>query len=651
MRCVRLAQSSRGAAIAVVLLSAGGLPPARPSPAAAVTATYTVGLDSLGAALAEFSAMVAASSAAPPRNAPPAVDTATVRRGFRHVRAAYKRVEFLMAYVDSASAAALNGPGREAGEQGQRDVDADDVTDGEAPSGGVLQALEQTVWRSPFGLDARTRRMLDLEVAGARATVARARAVADHLVLRDGDIFDAARVEMARVLALGLAGDDSRFADDGVIEAAAALAGTRDALVAYATRLENQAPGAWRALDTCFASASAALRAHPDFDSFDRLRFIVQAANPLSRALARAARTLGVQPAATRCATRRPWRLEAATLFEAGAFDPLAHAPCDAPVPTGEIVTLGALLFSDPALSGAGTRACASCHHPERTFTDGRARAQPLPPRSRPAPSSSATGPRAPLRNTPTLLDVAFADALFADGRVSSLEDQVSDVVTSPTEMAGSLDSAARRLAARPAVAARFARAFGDASPSTAVTPHRIRWALAAYERTLTASDTRVDRALRGDSTALTASERRGFTVFMGKGRCGTCHYLPLFSGMRPPDYAHADFEVLGVPRRADTARAEHDSDPGRFAVTHAPEDMGAMRTPTLRFISRTAPYMHNGAYRTLAEVVDFYDRGGRAGVGGPIPNQTLSATPLHLSASEKRDLIAFLGALSDSGR
>jgi cytochrome c peroxidase len=223
------------------------------------------------------------------------------------------------------------------------------------------------------------------------------------------------------------------------------------------------------------------------------------------------------------------------------------------------------------------------------------------------------------LRHTPTLLNVAVADAWFDDGRAASLEDQVGDVVTNPHEMGG------RR-------------------PS-----REVARALAAYERTLVGFRTRVDRALGGDTLALTPTERHGFNVFMGKAACGTCHYLPLFGGMRPTRDAHTEYEVLGVPARPDTVGATVDPDSGRARVTGDPADLHAFKTPGLRFLAAGGPYMHNGAYRTLNEVVDFYDRGGGRGIGERINNQTLSPVPLHLTPDEKADLIALLQALADS--
>ena len=284
--------------------------------------------------------------------------------------------------------------------------------------------------------------------------------------------------------ALGLAGDDSRVAHEGIPEARVALAGTRDVL--RASRPDREA-----GVDALFGAGEAMLGG----DDVSRLRFIVTIANPLVAALAPTGRR------------------------DAGAYELWTHIT-KRRVRAAD-VALGERLFTDPALSGSGIRSCATCHIPARGFTDGLARAAPLPGRA---------GVR--LRHTPTLLNVALANVFFDDGRVSSLEAQVYTVVGNPNEMAGSLARAARRLPGQ--------------------TPWSIARALAAYERTLVAFTTRADRAFRGDTLALSGQERHGFELFMGKAGCGTCHYFPLLNGMCPPTYRHTDFEVLGAPGDAD---------------------------------------------------------------------------------------------------
>ena len=186
---------------------------------------------------------------------------------------------------------------------------------------------------------------------------------------------------------------------------------------------------------------------------------------------------------------------------------------------------------------------------------------------------------------------------------------------------------------------------------SRPLSPGRLRMALAAYLRSLQALDSRFDRATRGDTALLTSNERRGFTLFMGKARCGTCHFAPLFNGATPPTFTEAEPEVIGTPAGPLGTRGGRriDPDAGRFAVDRVGLHRFAFKTPTLRNIALTAPYMHNGVFRTLEEVLDFYDGGGGAGRGIATPQQTLPSDSLHLSREEKQDIIAFLGSLTDT--
>jgi cytochrome c peroxidase len=249
------------------------------------------------------------------------------------------------------------------------------------------------------------------------------------------------------------------------------------------------------------------------------------------------------------------------------------------------------------------------------------------------------------------VLNAALQNATFHDLRTPSLEAQITAVVSNREEMHGSLAGAAANVAARPAYAAAFAEAYGaapHAGAADAVTPERLRAALAAYLRSLVTLDAPFDRYVRGDRAAMEPAARRGFTVFMGKGKCGTCHFAPLFNGAVPPLYQKTESEVLGVPARVAWRAATVDPDVGRMGFSGLPVHRHAFKTPTLRNVARTAPYMHNGVYRTLAEVVEFYDRGGGAGIGVDLPNQTLPPEPLHLTRGEKRDLLAFLDALTD---
>jgi len=570
----------------------------RPRPATAARLVLERQLDSLGLAIDTLASHASAGDPAPARAA------------FRAARTAFRRVECLLAAYAPTVAAELNGPLPETGE----DRPAGPLG---APAG--FQIIEAHLFggepsTSRDSLRATTRAMTD--------AVRALRALTTYLDIQPAAVLDALRLEIARVVTLELAGFDTDRSGDGVVEAATALDGARTVA---------QTTPAGHAVDSTLAAAAAYLRTHPDFDDLDRLEFIVSYANPASRAVAAARAAFPPPPP-----LRRLWRQGAATLFEPRAFDPAAYAADFAPPATPELIALGGDLFHEPRLSTSGARSCGACHDPARAFTDGRARSAPLP------------GHSVATRNTPTLWNAAYQPALFDDQRAGSLERQAEMVLASPVEMGAGAESAAARLRTDPVARAQFARALG-VRPDSAVTGRAIRVALAAYVRSLVALNSPFDRAARGDTAALTPAARRGFTLFMGKGRCGTCHFLPLFNGTMPPDFVTSETEIIGVPERPAARGARLDPDAGRGGVDHEATHQAAFRVPTLRNIALTAPYMHNGSFATLAQVIDFYNRGGGAGVGARVPGQTLPARPLHLSGPERRDLEAFLRALTDT--
>ncbi len=283
-------------------------------------------------------------------------------------------------------------------------------------------------------------------------------------------------------------------------------------------------------------------------------------------------------------------------------FPPM-NTPADNQV-TDERAELGRQLFFDPILSAENDMSCATCHHPDRGFSNGEV--------------AGRTG-----RNVPTLWNVGYAQFLQWDGSMDSLESQALTPLTHADEMAANLDEMASELTAIPAYQAMFDEAYGgDVSAET------VTYALAAFQRTLVTKLSPFDRYAQGDRDALTPEQRRGLALFRsGATRCFECHAAPTF--------ADDTFRVIGVPS----------GDLGRAAV--ADDGMeGAFKVPTLRNIALTAPYMHDGSMETLEEVVEFYaDGGGRAhDLSGIDP----FVSGFDLSEQEQEDMVAFLYALTD---
>ena len=287
-------------------------------------------------------------------------------------------------------------------------------------------------------------------------------------------------------------------------------------------------------------------------------------------------------------------------------------APADNPDSPAK-TALGRRLFFDTILSRDRTVACSTCHDPARGFADDKTLAVGI-------------AGRVGKRHSPTLINRAFGRMQFWDGRVVGLEAQVLLPISDVNEMDLSIEEAVKRLGQDPAYTTEFKAVFGVA-PSAS----DLGRALATFLRSLRSDDTRYDRFMAGDTGALSAEEQGGLEVFRRKGRCTLCHVEPLFSD----DGMHN----TGVAWNGDTTTFKDD---GRFAATRRPADRGKFKTPTLRDIARSAPYMHDGSLATLSDVVDFYDKGGR-----PNPGLFALIRPLGLAAEDKAALVKFLEALN----
>jgi cytochrome c peroxidase len=585
----------------------------RPAPATlngALPSQFTAGvsarIDSLDQALAALDDL------------PKRSTSATVRQAFAAARAAYKRLEYLVEFEDPLRTRALNSPPITI-------LDEDDHTHLIRPTG--LQVIEASIYPSLSRDFAKVTRR---ETTSMRLALAVARNDSSRQASRTWQLpFQAARMELARVATLGLAGYDATLSEEGVHESAYALRGITDGLKVYQTSMLQRDSVGWRKLQQSLDAAINVLQAAPSFNGFDRFEFIARYASPIAHGLARLQRSLGL-PNPSEPTSLLPG---ATDIYAAGSINSQWFAPDYAPRPTPELLALGRRLFFDTRLSAARRRSCATCHQPAFAFTDRRRVALVDPGHGR-------------VRNTPTLLNAGLQRSQFFDQRSQFLEFQFEEVMANPREMALAIDSAARRLAGDTALVNSFADALRT-SRHGALTGKTLSLAVAAYVRSLQALNSRFDRAIRGDTGAITTSERRGFNIFMGKAACGTCHFAPLFGGTLPPAYLESEPEVIGVPERPTSSQV--DGDLGVFALDRAPIHRHAFKTPTVRNVALTAPYMHNGVFRSLEEVVDFYDRGGGNGRGMRLPNQTLTPESLHLTRADKRDLIAFLRALTDT--
>jgi len=315
----------------------------------------------------------------------------------------------------------------------------------------------------------------------------------------------------------------------------------------------------------------------------------------------------------------------------AGHLEPFKHSPFPPNnPPTPEKIELGKMLFFDRRLSGDGTMSCVTCHIPELGFSDGQAISLSYPTTKN-------------WRNSPTLINVAFSKFLFHDGRAETLEDQALFPMMSSFEMNQNLDFVEEEIRSVPEYLKRFKEVFGDDD----ITRERMAMAIAAFERTLISRNAPLDSYLNGNMDALSPEAKKGYEIFTGKGQCTECHYNinlsdDKFHALNVSEHPEFQTDPRVAATRRFVAKLNHyedyrnlQEDPGRYLITKDKKDWRAFKTPTLRDISKTGPYMHNGVYETLDEVIDFFDQGGGPG------NTALK--PLNLMAAEKSALKLFM--------
>ncbi len=300
-----------------------------------------------------------------------------------------------------------------------------------------------------------------------------------------------------------------------------------------------------------------------------------------------------------------PYKLE----MPLGLQEQAAYIPDDNPM-TPEKIALGKMLYFDKRLSADGTVACATCHIPRFGFTDGR-------------PVATGIKGQKGGRSAPTVINRLFSKEQFWDGRAADLEDQALGPIQAPIEMGNTLEGMVANLDKIQGYRDQFKKVFG-----TDVTKEGVAKAIASFERTVLSGNSPFDRYEAGDKQALSPSARRGLELFRGKAQCQVCH-----AGFNFTDEGYHNIGVgMDKPK----------PDLGRYNVTKQEEDKGAFKTPTLRHIHATAPYMHDGSHKTLMEVVEFYNKGGT-----PNPHLSKEIKPLNLTQQEKADLVTFLHGLT----
>ncbi|WP_181885072.1 cytochrome-c peroxidase [Pontibacter diazotrophicus] len=551
---------------------------------------------------------------------------------FYEVKQAYKKVEYLVEYLDPELAKKINGAPlpkvliEEANYQTLQFQKPSVRTF--LPEG--LQVLEELLFSEEVNQDMRKDAIvLSYSLQEAISLVANS---LHHQPLTDKQILESLREELIRVTTLGITGFDAPAGGREIEYATIALQPVLNASQQYARTTSGKAKAHSSKAVHQLQQAVLYLQQHSDFETFDRLYYIRELADPAYAALT----ALQQELLPTVASVSKPVNDHANSLFSADFLQAAYFAKQDRKEQKPELIELGKVLFFDPVLSANSERSCASCHVPSKAFTDGQVR------------SVAFDFNGTVQRNSPTLLNAVFSNAYFWDSRAVYLQDQVPDVLVKSDELHGNYEEVVQKLQQSTAYRKHFKRAFAD-EPDNSLNTNTINRAIAAYVQSLVALNSPFDRYMRRETEQLNASAKRGFNLFMGKAACGTCHFAPTFNGTVPPRYLESETEVLGVTVSADFAHAKLDEDPGRAGVVPADAWQHSFKTPTVRNAGLTAPYMHNGAFATLAEVVEFYDAGGGAGLGLDVPNQTLPDSPLNLTAQEKEDLISFMESLTDT--
>lgn len=372
------------------------------------------------------------------------------------------------------------------------------------------------------------------------------------------------------------------------------------------------------------------------FDGFDRLEFLKKIIDPCLRELSKVQKQLFIEMPHQRV-PGIPFAVNynAHSIFSDDFFNINFFSENYGMNEQNLRISLGKKLFNDPILSTDNQSSCASCHKPKMAFTDGLSKSK----------SNQFDG--FVQRNAPTLLNAVYATKFFYDLRTDRLSTQMDHVVLNPDEFNSTYKEIEQKLSKSEIYVAMFKESFGNEE----INRERITNVISAYVSSLRSYNSEFDQFVRGENISISEDVKSGYNLFTGKAACATCHFIPSFSGLVPPDYIENESEVLGVPLKYEKPY-QIDSDLGRFSNRILKEKVDfykySFKTPTVRNIEFTAPYMHNGAFRDLHELMEFYNLGGGAGLNIELENQTLATTPLDLSEDEINHIIAFMNSLSD---
>ncbi len=533
-----------------------------------------------------------------------------LQQSFEKSRLAYKKIEWAVEYFTPEPARFINGPALD-----ELEVEENKFLN---PSG--FQVIEELIYPT---FSTKEKATLQREIAVLKGLIMQVKEHVSVITISPDYVVDAVKMQMYRIITLGITGFDSPIANNSIPEAQASLL----ALPSLIEKLHQEPSQIQNSLLDRISKAAAFCNSAKDFNSFDRALFVKNYLNPISKSLQEFQQHYKIANVTKTNAVLQ----SASSLFGSKVFNVDAFIPSQEYAYTSAKAQLGKELFYDTSFSKEGTRSCASCHNPELAFTDGL------------KTNLSLSGSQL-LRNTPTLTYAGLQNAQFWDMRQTDLEKQSLDVIQNKDEMHGNIRDNINKISNNPSYQKLIQKAFPK---SKKLEEWQLQNALASYVRSLNKFNSKFDQHFTEPATALSAEELLGFNIFAGKGKCATCHFIPLFNGTVPPAYKKTEQEVIGTPQIKNGKKV--DPDLGRYAQYKMPQLLHAFKTPTLRNVALTAPYMHNGVFKSLEEVVVFYNEGGGAGTGIAVDNQTLPTDKLNLTDKEQKALVAFMKTLTDS--
>lgn len=551
-----------------------------------------------------------------------------IREAHRACRLTFKRAEHLLNYWDrSFIKLHINGAPLPVVRTQRGEVIV------EEPEG--LQILDELI--SEASLDYELIQQKAMKLEESIATILpheKRRTFTDQYVL------EAMRNQLIRIMTLGITGFDTPGSLNALEEARVSLDAMLCDLESYRLNEEASSFSAWSSSMDYGAASIQYLLERDDFNTLSRTELIRDYLDPLYGALLSFHKAAGYKIKSEEEERYKSVSYQAESIFSEDFLNPYYYTGLKQQDDNQEMSALGALLFYDPALSSGNNISCASCHKPKMAFTDGLTK------------SISAHGNTEVLRNSPTLINSIHSTRFFYDLRSSKLEEQLIDVINNEDEFNITAESLAQKLLQSEEYTQLFRSAFQHITwDKEDISSYKIVAALSSYVLSLRSQNSTFDRYMRREVSTIDSEVKEGFDLFMGKAACGTCHFPPTFSGLLPDQYDENETEVLGVP--ADSEASELDIDEGRIANgwkhERAEHYRHSFKTVTVRNSEVTAPYMHNGVYQNMEQVLEFYDRGGGAGHGLEVPYQTLAEDPLNLTSAEKSALISFMNALTDT--